>query len=211
MLDELPAKLEKAGRLGAVLSPHLTVEEAYLLVKFVRRIDPEAILAVGPVVVSGEDELAHLATGINDMSAQIKSMLDSKAGLLLAISHELRSPLTRMRVNLELLGKSDTQRSLIDDIREIEHLLSSILESEKLNTAHASLNRTSCDLAQVIESDYQLVVTRALNTLRFEKNGAHPELFSELLSQHNAVIDSITASKATLEDVYINKTGKQFE
>ena len=56
ILDGLPAKLKKAGRLGAVLSPHLTVEEAYLLAKFVRRIDPEAILAVGPVVESGEDE-----------------------------------------------------------------------------------------------------------------------------------------------------------
>ena len=38
----------KAGRLAAVLSPHLTVEEAYLLGKYVRGIDPQAVLARGP-------------------------------------------------------------------------------------------------------------------------------------------------------------------
>jgi methyl-accepting chemotaxis protein len=50
----------------------------------------------------GGDELSVLASGINAMSTQIKSMLDGKAGLLLAISHGLRSPITRMRVNLEI-------------------------------------------------------------------------------------------------------------
>ena len=39
-----------------MLSPHLTVEEAYLLCKYVRGIDPQAVLALGPVPVVGEDE-----------------------------------------------------------------------------------------------------------------------------------------------------------
>ena len=39
-----------------MLSPHLTVEEAYLLAKYVRSIDPQAMLALGPVPVVGEDE-----------------------------------------------------------------------------------------------------------------------------------------------------------
>ena len=53
---ELNEKLTSAGRLAAVLSPHLTVEEAYLLAKYVRSIDPQAVLALGPVPVVGEDE-----------------------------------------------------------------------------------------------------------------------------------------------------------
>jgi NADH-quinone oxidoreductase subunit G len=53
---ELHGKLSTAGRLAAVLSPHLTVEEAYLLAKYVRGIDPEAVLALGPVPVVGKDE-----------------------------------------------------------------------------------------------------------------------------------------------------------
>jgi NADH-quinone oxidoreductase subunit G len=53
---ELPPRLRAAGRLAAVLSPHLTVEEAYLLAKLVRGADPQALLAVGPAPQRGEDE-----------------------------------------------------------------------------------------------------------------------------------------------------------
>lgn len=44
------------GTLGAVLSPFLTVEEAYLLATTIREIDGNAVLAIGPVPVVGEDE-----------------------------------------------------------------------------------------------------------------------------------------------------------
>lgn len=104
-----------------------------------------------PIEVRGDDELAQLARGINEMSAQIKSMLESKAALLLAISHELRSPITRMRVNLELLDASDIRNSLIEDTREMEHLVSNILESERLSTNYAPLNQSQIDLAETIE------------------------------------------------------------
>jgi len=102
------------------------------------------------IELRGEDELAQLARGIDRMSQQIKTMLESKAGLLLAISHELRSPITRMRVNLELLDDSDTRKSLIEDVREMETLVSTIVESERLNTNHAPLNRVKLDMAETI-------------------------------------------------------------
>ena len=58
---ELSSKLQAAGRLAAVISPHLTVEEAYLLAKYIRGLDPDAVLALGPVPVVGEDE--HFKNG----------------------------------------------------------------------------------------------------------------------------------------------------
>ena len=54
--QELHGKLKKAGHLAAVLSPHLTVEEAYLLAKYVKSLDANAALALGPVPVEGTDE-----------------------------------------------------------------------------------------------------------------------------------------------------------
>lgn len=53
---ELDQKLRKAGRLAAVISPHLTIEEAYLLATYIRGVDPSALLAVGPIPVAGTDE-----------------------------------------------------------------------------------------------------------------------------------------------------------
>ena len=53
---ELKNKLSTAGRLGGVFSPFLSVEEAYLLAKLLRSIDPQAVLAMGPVPAAGEDQ-----------------------------------------------------------------------------------------------------------------------------------------------------------
>ncbi|MDH3759969.1 MAG: HAMP domain-containing histidine kinase [Gammaproteobacteria bacterium] len=102
------------------------------------------------VEVRGRSELAMLADGINQMSSRIKSMLEGKSALLLAISHELRSPITRMRVNLELLDESEIQQKLIEDIREMESLVAAILESEKLNSRHAPLNLGPCALDDLV-------------------------------------------------------------
>ncbi len=108
------------------------------------------------IETGGKGELALLATGINRMSGQIKAMLESKSGLLLAISHELRSPITRMRVNLELLDQSEIQQKLIDDVREMEALIAAILESEKLNRSHAPLMLDRCELLNLIEEVVQV-------------------------------------------------------
>ena len=107
------------------------------------------------IETDGKGELALLAAGVNRMSTQIKSMLESKSGLLLAISHELRSPLTRMRVNLELLEEDDIQQKLIEDVREMERLVSAILESERLNSQHAPLNRSRCEISALIDEVLQ--------------------------------------------------------
>lgn len=53
---QLPDKLAQAGRLAGLVSPHLTVEEAYLLCAYLRSVDPTALLALGPVPIEGTDE-----------------------------------------------------------------------------------------------------------------------------------------------------------
>ncbi len=56
VLAELPGRIRQAGRLAVALSPHLTVEEAYLLGSVARQLDPEALLVLGPVPSQGSDE-----------------------------------------------------------------------------------------------------------------------------------------------------------
>jgi NADH-quinone oxidoreductase subunit G len=56
LASDLDARLRAAGRLAAVISPNLTVEEAYLLGTYIRSLDADALLAVGPIPVVGEDE-----------------------------------------------------------------------------------------------------------------------------------------------------------
>lgn len=134
-----------------------------LLFLFIRRslkpLKPinDAVVRIGqgdllqPLVPSGSIEFKRLGQGINEMSQQISSMLEAKQQLLLAISHELRSPLTRARVNLELIADDATRQALVDDIREMESLIALILESERLNQPHAVLNHTDFQLDEMIE------------------------------------------------------------
>lgn len=96
-------------------------------------------------VRDGSDELSELAQTINTMGRDIQQMLDAKRALLLAISHELRSPLTRARLNTELLPETaqvNPQReALLRDLQEMAGLITNLLESERLSAKHAALQR----------------------------------------------------------------------
>ena len=74
-------------------------------------------------------------------------MLEAKRALLLAISHELRSPLTRARVNAELLDDSAPRQALLDDLGAMRDLITQLLESERLAQGHSALQAEACDLA----------------------------------------------------------------
>lgn len=56
LTSELDDKLRASKRIAVVLSPHLTIEAAYLLASYAREIDPEAKLVLGHVPTQGEDE-----------------------------------------------------------------------------------------------------------------------------------------------------------
>lgn len=98
------------------------------------------------------DDLGELAVDINRMAADVQEMLEAKRQLLLAISHELRSPLTRAKVSLEFVEDEQVRRDLLDDIGEMERLIADLLESERLNTRHSKLNRAPVDLNELVEA-----------------------------------------------------------
>ncbi len=56
VVREIDERFREVGRVGVALSPHLTVEEAYLLAKYARSVDPQATVVLGPVPEVGEDE-----------------------------------------------------------------------------------------------------------------------------------------------------------
>ncbi len=104
-----------------------------------------------PIAVRRHDELGDLATRINRMASSLHGMLEAKRGLLLAISHELRSPLTRARLNAELLGEAPERDALLRDLGEMRELITGLLESERLGEGHAALQREPTDLAALVQ------------------------------------------------------------
>jgi two-component system osmolarity sensor histidine kinase EnvZ len=80
---------------------------------------------------TGPRELATLARGFNAMARQVRELLTARTTLLAGVSHDLRTPLARMRLALEML-KSDPAPALIaqleNDIEEMNGLIATLLD-----------------------------------------------------------------------------------
>jgi len=107
-----------------------------------------------PIEPRNRDELGDLAVQINGMAARLHHMLEAKRQLLLAISHELRSPLARARLNAELVEESAERSALLRDLGEMRDLISDLLESERLADiqagGHAALQTETLSLDELV-------------------------------------------------------------
>ncbi len=116
------------------------------------------------------DDLGELSQNINTMAKEINDMLDAKRQLLLAVSHELRSPLTRAKLALQMMATSKHQAAVTQDIEEMESLINEILEAERINNPHATLHITEVDVPTLIQHvtasfDQDHVIVEPLDTL----------------------------------------------
>ncbi|MBT8086728.1 MAG: HAMP domain-containing histidine kinase [Gammaproteobacteria bacterium] len=97
------------------------------------------------------DELGDLAGDINKLADDVEHMLDAKRALLLGISHELRTPLSRMRLALEFIDNDADRETLKPEVEEMEKIVVSLLEAERLSTRHVKLNRTTVKINELVD------------------------------------------------------------
>ncbi|MCY4016543.1 MAG: HAMP domain-containing sensor histidine kinase [Gammaproteobacteria bacterium] len=99
-----------------------------------------------------QDELGELTQSINHMADSLQSMLEAKRALLLAISHELRSPLAKAKLRLEFIEEGEHAGQLREDINEIDLLIADLIEAERLNQEHAALVAETVGLGGFVRS-----------------------------------------------------------
>lgn len=102
------------------------------------------------VPVRSDNDLGELAVSINKMAGDIELMLDAKRQLLLGASHELRSPLTRAKIAVQMLDPSENRNRIASDLDEMESLVSGIMDSERMKGGHAVLNRSAVDFVELV-------------------------------------------------------------
>jgi signal transduction histidine kinase len=100
--------------------------------------------------VRRHDELGDLTLQVNAMATSLQRMLEGQRGLLLAISHELRSPLTRARLNAELVADGPERQAMLRDLAQMRDLIADLLESERLAAGHAALQLEPVDLNRLV-------------------------------------------------------------
>lgn len=107
--------------------------------------------------VHGADEVAALARGFNQAADRVQELLDAQRRLLASASHELRSPLARLRMSLELLddGHPDRVRLIAEasrDIEELDELVGDLLLSSRLQSGPTP-TQTQVDLGEIVAAE----------------------------------------------------------
>lgn len=98
------------------------------------------------VPIVRNDEIGQVAKAFNTMAGRVGEMVDDRERLLADVSHELRSPVARMKVALEFIPAGDKRCALARDLREMENLIAVLLEREALRSRAGRLAGEEVDL-----------------------------------------------------------------
>ena len=76
-----------------------------------------------PLTPAGASEIRQASAAFNAMQARIRQYIFQRTQMLAAITHDLQTPLTRMRLRLEKVGDPELQQRLVDDLSAMQHMV----------------------------------------------------------------------------------------
>ena len=113
-------------------------------------------------------EYAAIAGKFNDMQMRLKRFVDDRTHQLAAISHDLRTPLTRLRMRLETLDIEEIQRQRsVEDIREMNAMVDAVMELFRGDGPGAAETLVDVDLGALAQALTDDLIEQAL-PVRFE-------------------------------------------
>lgn len=110
-----------------------------------------------PISDQGPIEVAQAARAFNAMMERIAHYMDERVQILAAISHDLQTPITRMRLRADMTDESPERSKLLADLAELERLVQDGLAYSRGSHGNGE-RRSRIDLASFVESiayDYQ--------------------------------------------------------
>lgn len=142
-------------------------------------------------------QLGELTDSINHMAKRIKNMLDAKRDLLLAIGHEIKTPLARLRLQAEMC--SDSNSGMIKNINEISKIIDDLLEAERV-VDHSNLNLEMMDLVAFLRcyQNERITLHTDLESLQYDID---PVRFD--LACKNVIGNSLKYAKGSNIDIYL--------
>ena len=106
--------------------------------------------STGPLEPSGPEDTRRLITAHNAMEARIAALIDEKDVMLGAIGHDLKTPLTALRVRIESVEDEGERAKMADTIEDISRSLDDILSLARVGRPSDPLERT--DLSALVSS-----------------------------------------------------------
>jgi two-component system sensor histidine kinase CpxA len=142
-----------AGLFCVLLTRHIVAPVRALQTASLRLAAGDLNSRVMPAIAPRDDELADTARAFDQMADRIQDLVQKRQALLADISHELRSPLTRVSVSLELMrrGEMDVLEQMQTDIDRMNAMISEILLLTRLDLQPSQANSVEVDLTAMLE------------------------------------------------------------
>jgi signal transduction histidine kinase len=109
----------------AIFAAHRMVQPLVLLENAVQSVGPDAILPLLPE--RGPAEVRATARALNSLSSRLRSAIESRMRLLAAAGHDLRTPITRMRLRAEFVEDEEERSLWLTDLDELERIADSAI------------------------------------------------------------------------------------
>ena len=104
---------------------------------------------------SGSQEIRKAAFEFDRMAKRINRHLNQRAEMLSGISHDLRTPLTRLKLQLAMLKQKDISNNMSKDIDEMEKMLNDYLQFAKTQTTESTITINLNKLFNSIKNDFK--------------------------------------------------------
>lgn len=115
------------------------------------------------VEVKGRGEVERMGESFNSMADRVATMLRGSKELLAGVSHELRSPLSRIKLSVEMLREAGAREkhlsSIEEDIDSLDGMVDELLTASRLDLGTATIKRESIVLEELIEQGRQRLST----------------------------------------------------
>jgi len=117
------------------------------------------------VPVRGRDEVARMGQSFNAMADRIRTMIVGQKELLAGVSHELRFPLARMKLSLELLREQKAAGARVDELETevdaLDGMVEELLVASRLDLAETPVETEHVDLEVLVEAGWRRVADAA--------------------------------------------------
>ena len=191
------------------------------------------------IPIIGEDELADLSNEMNKMIKEIKELLNRKQLLLSEVSHELLSPLARIRLLTEMLPEHKNKNRLADEIHFLKGMVTNLLMSDRLSGPYANLELALINVENLIDktvamfpnSHYKIIVVGEIpktqinidstkislalrnlieNAIKYNNNKKKPVELSSTIYNINSIDISVKDYGIGISEKNIKKITKPF-